>query len=444
MACATARLAAGQDTVPEPYRGASSQEVSAGQRIELDWSVRGLRDEVPDAVAPAAGTDPLGQTASNSGAAAASFGYFGGGRRLSYGATASATAYYYPDFRGVSDGGASGAVAFGWKLGRNGKLSMSQQARWQPYYQLDFVAPIDSVQSLANARDVSVSRLESHGGDGNVEWSQKLGRRSSMTVDYAYRYTRWSISQGSFLWNAATARLKHGVTRTFGLHLGYGYGQVKDSLAGATPQVLADGRPPFVTNTADAGFDWTPGRTPARQTVVSVSAGAIQVSRQDERVYHPLADARVIQPLGAAVNARATYQRGVQFIEGFPGPLYADLAQVEVGWHATKWLEFSLGTDVSRGRIEGPIAIGQQYDAHSNTAGCRIALGRLLSLDAQYVRYDYAFDPTAVLPANVAHTLARQGLRVGLGGSVRLSRTRTPATTPPPAVPEPKFVRPVW
>jgi hypothetical protein len=423
MLCVVPRGAPAQEAFPEPSQGMPARERAASDRaIELNWSLLGLYDGSITAV-PDLGVDPQAQIGSYA-AATATLGYAAGGRRRSFGASGTVTGNYYPAFQNMSEVGGNGDVNVFLALGRGARLSASQAARFQPYYQLDFMTPLNTEPSLATDRDEVALRLNSRGADGRIELSKKLGRRSSVSVSYSHRYTEWSVAPGSFLWNVANGRFTHKLSRNAALRLGYGYGHVADGLAGGPSQ--------FRTNTADAGIDWAPRRLSARRPTISVSAGTSLVNDRSASYNRPLAYAAVVQPLGGAFTARAAYRRGLQFVEGFSGPLYADVAHVQVVARITKRSEVSLATDYSHGQM-GPMPIAHRYVAQSGTAGIRFALTRRLSVDAQYVRYDYEFDPEALLPLTVSHRLARQGIRIGVAGSMPLSPKRTSAAPVPPA-----------
>jgi hypothetical protein len=423
MLCVVSRVAEAQYAFPEPYQGTPSRELlESGREVELNWSLLGLYDgnNAPDAPEPTVVAQPQLGTY---GTAAATLAYTTSSRRRAFGASGTATGNYYPTFRNVSDVGGTGDVNVALPFGRGAKLSASQVVRFQPYYQFDFIAPIDRVEFSATDRDL-VLKLASRGADGRIEFADKLGRRSTLSVSYSYRYTEWSLAPGAFWWNAANGRLAYKLTRNAALRLGYGYGHVADDLAAGTSQLR--------TNTADVGIDWTPPRRARRQPTITASSGTSFINDRRASYNRLLANAAVAQPLGGSWTARGAYRRGFQFVEGFSGPLYADVAHVQVVARAAKRTEFSVGADYSRGQL-GLISTGHRYVAHSATAGVRIALTQLLSMDAQYVRYYYEFDPEATLPFNVSHRLARQGIRIGVAGSVPLSRKRTPGTPVPPA-----------
>jgi hypothetical protein len=353
------------------------------------------------------------------GTAAATLAYSGGRSRAWFSASAGAAGDYNPSYDDLAILKSNGQASFGMKLGRKATLSGFGSLRYEPYYQFDVATGTASLPPISPlTRPETISKLDSHGSDGRIQLSEKLGRRTVLTVDYSYRYTQLSVTPEAFLWQVASTRLVQPLTRHVALRFGYGYGEVQEGFGTDIS---------MTSHNTDVGIDYSP-RASARRPTLGVSSGVSVVMFQGVSYSRPRAVASLIQPIAGSWSVRGEYHRGFQFVEGLDGPIYSDTTQVRLTGRTTRRTDATVSVDYSRGQIGlTPADLG--FSAYSGTADFRVALGRGLWLDTQYVRYFYNFDPAAILLPNVPPRLERQGIRFGLTGTVPLSRRRGPRNT---------------
>ena len=316
----------------------------------------------------------------------------------------------------------NGDVAFTADLGRRKRTKISgyQGVRYQPYYQFNFLAgSAPSEAGSVRTRDNALTTRQSREYDGRFQIAENLGRRTSLAFDYAYRVTTFGESGEPFQWQLANGRFIRNLTKNAALRVGYGYGQAQEGLQWDSASIPT--RNAVLTQNIDIGMDYKRPLALSRRTSVNFASGSSIVTYQGTRYYRLLADASVIRELGRTWNARAVYHRGAQFVEGFAGPLYADIFQFRVGGLITRRFDFGVSSGYSNG-VVGLSATDRGYLTYSGLADLRMALTRTLSFNAQYLSYHYDFDRGTPLPFGVPRTLNRQGLRFGLSGWLPLSR----------------------
>jgi hypothetical protein len=405
---------------PRPYQGLfGGADTNRRQRLEVTWATLGSYDDNVMADAPG-GSDPRFQLNGTSGTAAATLGYAARSRHASFTASGTVTGRYYPDIHKLTDYDGAGNATFAIDVNDRTAITASQGVRDQPYYQLGFVTsfapsqpPPASSPSSAATRDSALSRVQSQAYDGRVQISERVGTRSALTASYAYRQTRFDDNRDPFRWQLANGSLGHHLTKYATLRVGYGYGQ---EYAG-----VRAGDPPVVTQNIDLGVDYARPLSASRRTRLAFASGSTVISYQGDRFYRLLADASLTRELGRTWNASVAYHRGIQFVERFAAPLYADNMQLHLTGFLSRRIDVSASGVYSNGQI-GLSTTDSGYVTYSGIADLNVALARMLSVHAQYFYYHYDFDRAAALPFGVPSTLNRGGIRFGLSGWLPLLR----------------------
>lgn len=419
--CASGSSASAQDIgAGRPYQGLfGGGESNRRQRLELRWATFGSYDDNV-AADMNGGYDPRFQLKGTYGTAATTLGYAVRGRRASFIASGTATGRYYPDLRKLTEYDGYGVANLTIHVNNKTTITAFQGVKYQPYYQFTFLTSFSPSQPLsspsassAGTRDSALTRLDSQAYDGRVQIAERLGTRSTLTFAYMYRHTRFGNIPEPFRWQVADGSFAHRLTKFATLKLGYGYGHERDGLSAVDPLV--------VTHNIDLGVDYARRLSASRRTRLAFTSGSTVITYQGARYYRVLADATITRELGRTWNASVEYHRGVQFVEGFAGPLYADSVQLRLAGLVSRRVDFNVSGGYSNGQI-GLSATDRGYISYSGIADLRIALNRILSVHAQYLYYHYDFDRAAPLPFGVAPTLNRQGIRVGLSGWLPLLR----------------------
>jgi hypothetical protein len=198
------------------------------------------------------------------------------------------------------------------------------------------------------------------------------------------------------------------VTRNAGLRVAYGYGESHDGLQAHGPAIG--------THNIDLGLTYDRPISASRRTVLAFGSGTSISGSQNNRSSMLVLDASVARSLGRAWFATVAYHRGLTFLEGFGGPVYADALQFRVG-PVTDRISLTMSGGLADGQ-QGFSASGRNYLTFTTASELRIALSRQLWLTTQYGNQFYRFNPTNPAPFNLHNELGRQSLRIGLSGNL--------------------------
>ncbi len=398
-----------------PYRGlfGSAGTNQSGQTLELNWSMLGARDDnvTTDSGAP---TDPRFQVGGVYGTGDTSLLYSARAKYVTFSALVGSGGRYYPTLGELSgfDGHAVGN--FSATIGQRMSIRATQDLRYQPYYQFAFpaVPAAPDVLTTYSSHDAVISR-RSYEAAGRFGFERRIGGRSAFLVDYDYRRTTFATTDERFFFQQGTALFRHGITRNASLRLGYGYGEAEN--------VDAESSFALANHTLDVGVDYQRALSFSRRTTFSFKTGSAIMEQMGERNFQVTGDATLAREIGRTWRATANYNRGAQFRAGFRDPFLADTAQVQLSGLVTRRLNVHMGGGYSAGRL-GFGNLANPYSNWTATTGMRVALGRLLSADAEYFYYRYRFDSNVQLPSGLPSNLNRQGVRVGLSGWMPLVR----------------------
>ena len=392
-----------------PYRGLFGGGDPTPSKLELLWSVLGMRDE--------GGTANVGSNNSTPGfyeGTSARLAFSAGGPHATFGATASGNGRYYPQPGTFSLLDSSGDVNFAADLGRKTRITAAQGAGYQPFYQLDFLTNVTpSLSSSAQTPDDGLTNRVSHQYNGRVQLEKTWGTRSKASLEYSYRRTYSSDSPEPFRWDTLNGVFTQKLTQYAALRLGYGEGEERDGLGSSASAVK--------NKNIDAGVDYSRPLSSSRKTRLDFRSGTSVVTDKGTNYYRLLIDATVVREIGRTWNATMTYHRGIQYVEGFAGPLYADTVQLHVNGLVTKRVDVSVSSGYSNGDI-GLSTAKTAYNTYSASADVRIALTRLFSFQTQFLYYYYDFRETGLLPEGFPRSLDRLGVRFGVTGWLPLRR----------------------
>jgi hypothetical protein len=414
-----AQSVAGQEqTGSQPRRGLFGPDSSSSkQTFDINWSV--LTGHQNDGLIDTEiGSDPQVQLAGNWGAADASAKYAIHGRHASLIVNTFGRGRYYPDLQRLKAFDGTGDLSFGADLGTRTKIVISQAARYQPYYQLNVVSNVVPLGPPdGTAADDALTRNASHTYEGGVELSEKLGIASSLALRYGYRHTRSQNLSDSFRWQLASGAFAHKLTRRTALKLGYGFEQAHDGLRITLPAVAA--------HKIDFGLNYAKPLSASRRMAVAFDAGTTVITDYGSRYRRLLINGTFDRDIGRRWTASAGYHRGVSFIEGFAGPMYADSVDVRVAGLIAGRVRFGGSSGYAQGQVG--FSRNSPYMTLSEIADVRIALNRVLSFITRYDYSHYDFDPTVAIPFGLARSMHRQSIRVGLAGWMPLLARSTTA-----------------
>lgn len=408
--------AVAQDAKPpsaRPYRGLfAGGNPNQSHQLALTWSGFLVRDD--NVTAGTRGYDPMYQASGVYADVLTMLAYRAHGRRASFSASTTANGRYFPDFGQLSEVGGQGDAAFTLDFGKSRpnktSLSVVQSFTYQPFYapNLLSVSPSEP-RTPGAATGIGVDALTtqvSRDYAGTAKLAQDWGGQSAMTLSYEFRRTQLGAIPSPFLWQVANSAFTHKVTKYGALKLGYGYGKAREGAADSAATI---------NQNIDIGIDYSRPLSSTRRTSFAFSSGSSIIGNLGVRYYRMMGDATVAREIGRSWNAKATYHRGLQYVEGIAAPLFADTGQLRLGGLVTKRFDVAVTGGYSSGQI-GLSAVSSDYVTSSGTAEVRFALARSLSVAAEYHYYRYDFGQSAAIPAGIPSVLRRQGFRIGVSG----------------------------
>jgi hypothetical protein len=164
-------------------------------------------------------------------------------------------------------------------------------------------------------------------------------------------------------------------------------------------------------------------RSPSRRTQFSFSLGPSRVEHLDGSVYRVGGGAAVIHPFARSWNLRATYRRGMTFVQGDNRPFPSNSVNFGIAGLATSRLDVSLdlGTVLGDVGLEGE---SEPFDSYVGVARMRYGFNRTVALYAEYVYNSSRYASTSTFP-----DIDRSGVRGGMTifwPLLQTSRTRRP------------------
>jgi hypothetical protein len=251
--------------------------------------------------------------------------------------------------------------------------------------------------------DLANADLEALASMTDVEWNRSFGQRFAFSTQYNRRQTRFAGQpELDMTIQSAGARLTRRMTRFVGLRTGYTY-RVGRTAAGVEPTRGHD---------LDLGVDYS--RSVAGRTMVSFATGSSITPQDDALEVRMTGDAAVTRMIGRTWNARASFNRGVNMLEGFADPVVANTFNALVGGSLRRRVSMSSWTSFSSGVVGLTAEDGNGYSNWSAGAGLGFLIGRRGSIEAQYFYAGDDFEENVQLPPGLSHQpRERQGVRIG-------------------------------
>jgi hypothetical protein len=267
------------------------------------------------------------------------------------------------------------------------------------------LSPFDSV--------LSAHHVLSYGAGGGL--SYRPTKRSSFVLDYDFR----DVSTDNRVYGGrtqyASGAYMRNIAKGLGVRLGYRYQLTEfvDRTTGARTPVRADNY--------DIGLDYglSRGLSLSRSTSLSFRFGAAALDYGHARRLQVVGNANLTQQLGRRWSLGGGYNRGLNFVDGFGVPVFADAATLRLTGRLSRRISARGTFGYSYGGIDD---LSSTARLHARRATFRIqtALTRSLDAFAQYSYYRHAFPDTLQLAPGVPAIFSRQGVSVGLSFSVPL------------------------
>lgn len=338
------------------------------------------------------------------------------GGRLQVGITAGSNARYYPDLRKVVATNHYAGVGVTAEVTPRTSIGFNQGVTYAPAYLYGLfarTAPPALGDVVPPASDYALDSQHSYASSTMARLTHKVSPRGAFSFTSDHRYTQFAESLPGYL-NLrsydAGGEYTHSLNRNVKLRLGYTY---------RNTQYTRVQRP--VEHDVDAGLEYSRPLSRARRTQARFAVGPTLVTgplaagelQSASSRFRLVGDAFVDHQMGRTWHARGAYHRGLAYIEGLPAPVYTDAASVQSAGFVNRRLDLSFSASYTTGNLatQATVAPVQTY---SGEARVRFALTRECAAYADYLFYDYTFDPSLPLPPGLPHHLRRNGVRAGL------------------------------
>jgi hypothetical protein len=288
---------------------------------------------------------------------------------------------------------------------RRTSLSTALSVEASPSYSLSLF-PGQSVLNdpglLAANRDDMLTARAAMSYNGSIGFGHEFSPRSSIGFDTTFRYATVTGAPGV---RDARVGVRFGrrLSRNVGVRLGYAYmqGQYGQKTAVNTME----------THDLDLGVDYQKPLTRSRRTTLALGSGSTLVQMPDGKQYRVTAAANLRSELPKGWVAQLDYSRGVQLVEGFANPFFADTVTPSLGGYLTRRIQLSTGAGYSVGQVG---LVGNRYRAMQASARLQVAATRFAAVDAQYLFYRYGFDDGIELFGGLRQSMDLSSVRINL------------------------------
>jgi hypothetical protein len=338
------------------------------------------------------------------------------GRRSSFTAEGATQISRYHELDGLVAGygvGAGCTVPFGRQA-----IRASQTFAYSPFYGVNAFAalptsvPTDVSLGTPN-RAGDTTDLESYTFSTSIDLTRNFSARSSLSLLYdlhAADFTKFPEYNSND--DRAGVRYLHRVTQNATVHLEYGYRTYR---YGIEESGVSDRH----TQDIIVGVEYSRALTVWRRTVVSFNTGSSVLAGNSGRPgdtnnhLFVTGNATITRAFGRTWEAKAAYNRALQFVDGFAEPALTDAVRGSLTGLFTQRLELLADGAHSSGAI-GPGSTDNDFQMTGASVRLRIPVSRHLAVFLQGLAYHYDFQNGVSLPVGFPPTFDRVGVRVGL------------------------------
>ncbi len=413
-----------QQPQPPSVRGLfanpASSQAGRGQQLDLNVSLYGAYDGNVLLDRGQQEPDPRFQQSGAYEGGELRLRYVNGGPKGSVDFGAGTTYRYYQALKELTGFDDWASVGFTLRLASRTALRATETMAYTPYYSFGVfpgLSPAVPGQSVSASPEYSLLKRPAIGYSSSASLDHRLTPRATLSADYSFTYTdfrneqdpyrNWSVG-GSFVY-----RLTPSVNARIGYHYRRG------------TYALFAGRQPVDGQDIDAGIDYSRPIARSRRTTFGFTTGSSIFHVYDpglgDTVIPPGLRARYLvngsaylnRQIGRSWNARLDYRRGVQFVDGFPGPFFSDAVAGVVGGLLGVRTQIGLTAAYTNGNL-GVTTADRNYVTYTGRANAQFALFRWMAIFTEYSYYHYDFDPSVVLPIGMNRGLDRQGVRIGV------------------------------
>lgn len=186
-----------------------------------------------------------------------------------------------------------------------------------------------------------------------------------------------------------------------------------------------------IVNDVNLGVNYIWPLSFSRRTTVEFSGGTDRVTREglgtpSVDVLRATGSATVTHLIGRTWTLQGDYNRGLQFVELFPDPFFADSVTTSIDGMLSRRVEFRATAGYADGNLQVSSSgtPGTSRTTTSATARVAYTFARAFEVAADYAYYYYDIGSAVELPVGMVPTLDRQTFRVNLRYWIPLLITR--------------------
>jgi hypothetical protein len=288
------------------------------------------------------------------------------------------------------------------------QFQASQTASYSPTYQFGGTADLTGTPELESAEahgDFANASLAAITLSSNIDWTRTLSRRFSASARYNVQRTTFDRAGLDMMSQEAGFSLSRRLSRYASLRTGYGYRVANYALTAAEPLRVHD---------LDVGIDVSRPVASSKRTTVNFGTGSSLMPANGRLAFNITGDAMVMRRIGRTWAAQLGAKRSVRLVEGFAHPALDNSIRTGIAGNLQRHVTLSASASVATGRIGLESGRSNAYANWTTASGVSIALGRRMSLDAQYYCVGERFNKGVTLPPGYdGQRRVRQGLRLG-------------------------------
>ena len=413
----SAASANAQGPRPErPYRGLFGSGASAGdfeQQVSVNASVGTGYDDnlLADALDVTTPTfsdldTTHGGTVSTG---SASLGYLMNRGRVMADANGGTSLRYYPslNYPGlntnfVRQDYASGALNV--NVGKG--FSASTGASYQPFSSVSmFPAVPDSRTGLVVFdEDLTYSSQHYASYSAGLRFNHDYSRRTTLNFDTGYVLTDSTVQESAYSYEHVGGNVTHHLTRDVGLRLGY---QFQRSDYGSLARS-------GINHVLDVGVDYQHALSKSRRTNVAFSTGASAVASGlgEDPHWYAIGSASLTHEIGRSWFTSLSYERGVQYIEGWQGAVFSDTATVNLSGFVTTRVQLQASVRAATGSDAFNDNGSNTFTTYYANAGASFGINRHMNAGITYAYYNHKYSDLILLPPGFPPYVSRASLRV--------------------------------
>jgi len=257
--------------------------------------------------------------------------------------------------------------------------------------------------------------MKNDSSEANAGFHAQLGRRTTLIANGFTRQTTFATSpQSDFATVGWRSDLKHQLTRTLGLHAGYGREDLRTA-----PE---SGAGNYVNEILDVGVDFAKAFSMGRRTMLIFTTETSMLRQEGVKEYRLNGTIGFERRFLRTWITRLAAIRATEFLPGFAAPVLTERGNGALAGYLSKRLLFDAYAEGGQGAVgfgdlrhqsAASVNAARRFISYTGNASLTFGLTRHFGVFGQYLYYHYQMplDPLALV--TVQH-LSRQAVSIGV------------------------------